>query len=369
MTPALRRFTLGAYVQARTATWPEASRLFVVGDDFGWSIDDDRARLTATAERLGYEVAPASWARFARRQAVFHHDHFGGLQPRWLDSSHRLGLSYFHGRPGSSGYPEFDRAYEMLAAHAERIDRVQVTHAEMHELVLGAGVDSERVFRIPIGVDLERFRRADSGTRMEARKAFGIPVSAFVVGSFVKDGVGLAEGLQPKHVKGPDVLVTVLERLQPAIPELFVLLTGPARGYVRTELESRRIPYRHAVLGSRDELAGAYHALDVTVVTSRQEGGPKAVLESLAAGVPLVSTRVGQAPEVVVDGESALLADVDDVDGLVHAVSRVHDDPQLAQRLRDAGRPVAEANAEERLDGRWAALLDGFVDGGAARGD
>ena len=52
MTTALRRLALGTYVPARTASWPEASRLFVVGDDFGWSIDDDRERLTATARRL-----------------------------------------------------------------------------------------------------------------------------------------------------------------------------------------------------------------------------------------------------------------------------------------------------------------------------
>src|SRR5204863_5232833 len=123
----------------------------------GWSIDDDRSRLTATARRLGYVVAPTGWARHARRQAVFNHDHFGALQPRWLDSSHRLGLSYFHGRPGTPGYPEFDRAYEALRANASRVDRVQVTHDEMRELVVEAGVPGERVFKIPIGVDLEHF--------------------------------------------------------------------------------------------------------------------------------------------------------------------------------------------------------------------
>src|SRR5207244_11821293 len=121
LTSAPTRVALGAYVPARTASWPEASRLFVVGDDRGWSIDDDRARLTATALRLGCTVAPSSWARFSRRQAVFHHDHFGALQPPWLESSHRLGLSYFHGRPDTPGYPEFDRAYETLRRNAGRI--------------------------------------------------------------------------------------------------------------------------------------------------------------------------------------------------------------------------------------------------------
>jgi glycosyltransferase involved in cell wall biosynthesis len=365
MKAALRRLALGAYVPARTARWPDASRLFVVGDDFGWSIDDDRDRLSATAQRLGYEVGPSPWARFAERQAVFHHDHFGALQPGWIVSSHSLGLSYFHGRPGTPGYPEFDRAYEALKRHAKRIDRVQVTHAEMHELALSAGIDPANVHRIPIGVDLENFPLVDEVRRTRAREELGIPMSAFLVGSFVKDGVGLGEGAEPKFVKGPDTLVATLARLRESIPELFVLFTGPARGYVRSELDSRGIPYRHVLLGSRSDLAGAYHALDVTLVASRQEGGPKSVLESLAAGIPLVTTRVGQAPELLIDGENGLLADVDDVDALVAAVSRVHADAALAGRLRPAGRLTAEANADERLDGRWAALLDGFVRKGA----
>ena len=360
---------LGAYVSARTASWPDASRLLVVGDDFGWSIDDDRVRLTATARRLGYEVAPARWARFARRQAVFHHDHFGALRPRWLDSSNRLGLSYFHGRPGTPGYPEFDRAYETLRNSASRVDRVQVTHGEMHELVLGAGLDPEKVFRIPIGVDIERFPLGDASTRAGARSALGLPSSAFVVGSFLKDGVGLGEGLEPKLVKGPDTLVETLSSLQNSISELFVLLVGPARGYVRRELERHGIPCRHVQFDSREELARAYHTLDVSLVTSRQEGGPKALLESMATGVPLVTTAVGQAPDLIVDGQNGLLAEVDDVEALAAAVLRIHDDAALAARLRAGGRPTAEANADEMLDERWAALFDGFVERRSTRED
>jgi glycosyltransferase involved in cell wall biosynthesis len=356
---AATRIALAAYVPARTRAWAEHSRLFVVGDDIGWSIDDDRARLTATANRLGYEVAPSRWARFARRQSVFAHEHFGALQPRWLDSSHRLGLSYFHGRPGTSGYPEFDRAHDALQRHAGRVDRVQVTHGEMEELVLAAGVEPAKVFRIPIGIDLERFSLGDDAARRAARAELGVPEAAFVVGSFQKDGVGFGAGLEPKTIKGPDVLVAVLAGLR--LPDAFVLLTGPARGYVCNELTRRGVPYRHVQLPSREDLARAYHALDAYVITSRQEGGPKGVLEAMAAGVPVVTTRVGQAPEVVDDGRNGLLADVDDVDGLVDAVRRIHEDTSLRASLRTAGRPTAEAYAEERLDPLWAELLDGFV--------
>jgi glycosyltransferase involved in cell wall biosynthesis len=368
MTTALRRLTsapsralLGAYVPARTASWPEASRLFVVGDELGWSIDDDRVRLTAAARRLGYEVAPQSWARFARRQAVFHPNHFDALRPRWLESTHRLGLSYFHGRPGTHGYPEFDRAYDALRRNAARIDRVQVTHAEIHGLVIAAGVDPEKVFRIPIGVDIARFPLGDASDRTSARAAFGLPEAAFVVGSFAKDGVGMGDGLEPKLVKGPDTLVASLGQLRESIPELFVLLTGPARGFVRRQLEGLGVPHRHVHLRSRDQLAAAYHALDVQLVASRQEGGPKAALEAMAAGVALVTTRVGQAAELVVEGENGLLADVDDVEGLVGAVTRIYEDREVGERLRSAGRLTAEAHADERLDRHWAELLDGFV--------
>ena len=325
-------------------------RLFVVGDRLGWSIDDDRTRLAATARRIGYRIGWNRSLRFLRMQAVFQHNHFNALQPRWLESTHRLGLSYFHGRPGTSGYPEFDHAYDALRRNAGRIERVQVTHAEMHELVVGAGVPAERVFRIPIGIDLEHFPLGPERAGPE-----------FVVGSFVKDGVGMDDGFEPKLLKGPDVFVAVVSRLRQAVPELSILLTGPARGYVRRELDRLGVRHRHVFAASRDELAAAYHGVDVCLVTSRQEGGPKAALEAMAAGVPFVSTRVGQAAELVVDGENGLLADVDDVDALVAAVERVYGDAELRARLRRSGRETAESNAEERLDPLWAALLERFV--------
>jgi len=130
---------------------------------------------------------------------------------------------------------------------------------------------------------------------------------------------------------------------------------------VRRELEERGISYVHQLLRSREELALAYYALDVYLVTSRQEGGPKATFEATAAGVPLVTTRVGQAQELLADADDALLADVDDVDALAAAVHRVYEDATLVERLRSNGRAKAEMFGEERLDVLWDELLDGFV--------
>jgi len=356
------RLALRGLVGARSLTWAPCSRLFVVGDRGGWSVDEDAAHLAAAARRLGYEVGPQGWARFGGRQAVFHTSHFEAFQPRWLESSHRLGTAYLHGRPNTPGMPEFDDAFAALRRHAGRLARVQVTHDEMYELVLSAGVEPSRIFRIPIGIDLEHFPLGDADARARARETLGLPASAFVAGSFQKDGVGWGEGLEPKLIKGPDVLVAALERLRGLVPELVVLLTGPARGYVLSELERLGIPYRHVVAGPRAELARAYHALDVYLVTSRQEGGPKGVLESMATGVPLVTTSVGQAPQLVEHERNGLLVDVEDADAIAGSAARVRDDAALVAALRAAGRTTAEANAYEHLDGLWAALLDRFVE-------
>jgi glycosyltransferase involved in cell wall biosynthesis len=352
------RIAFGGVVGARTRRWLPYSRLFALGDRGGWSVDEDARQLEAAARRLGVPVAPPRWAAFAERQAVFHSSHFEALSPPWLGSSHRLGTAYLHGRPGTPGMPEFDAAHEALRRNARRLDRVQVTHAEMHELVLSAGVDDARVFRVPIGIDIEHFPLGDPALRRRARAALGVPEAAFVVGSFQKDGVGFGQGLEPKVVKGPDVLVAALERLHAGVPELHVLLTGLARGYVRRELARAGVPHTHLRASSRAELARAYHALDLYVVASRQEGGPKAVLESMATGVPIVSTRVGQAPDLIDPERSGLLVDVEDVDALVEAVLQV----RAGVDWRAAGRATAEAHAYERLDPLWRELLDGFVE-------
>jgi glycosyltransferase involved in cell wall biosynthesis len=293
---------------------------------------------------------------------VFLTSHFEALQPRWLESTHRLGTAYLHGRPGTAGYPEFDTAFESLCGQADRFDAIQVTHAEMHELVLAAGVDSSRVLRIPIGIDLVHFPLGDATRRGRARAALEIPDNAFVIGSFQKDGVGWDEGLEPKLVKGPDVLVAALERVSASAPELFVLLTGPARGYVRRELERLGIPYVHFRAKDHTELARAYHALDVYVVPSRQEGGPKAVLEAMATGTPLVTTAVGQVTEIVTPGVGALVVGVEDADGLARHALHLRDDARLRGGLAVAGRALAERYDYGLLDGAWGELLAKLVD-------
>lgn len=340
--------------------WLPARGLAVVGDGAGWALDQDARELVRTMRRCGHRAsarfAPARHgvAFFASREQAI--DQMG----RWRRMAVSVCMPYYHGYPGL-GEESFNRVYEGFRRNHEYVARVQVTHARMRAYLLETGISPAKVHTIRIGVDAAAFRPPTPDERVAVRKRLGIPESALVIGSFQKDGVGWGEGLEPKLIKGPDILLRALALVRTRMPELFLLLSGPARGYVRHELAAAGIPFVHVNLSDYREMPALYHALDAYVVASRQEGGPKAVLESMAAGVPIVSTRVGQAAEIILHGQNGWLADVDDAEAIAHfTLKSLGDRAWLAAYQRHARR-TAEENAYEAQAPLWMAFFDGLL--------
>jgi glycosyltransferase involved in cell wall biosynthesis len=354
----LRRAAVGL----RTREWPPHSRLFVEQEAAEWVLAYEARQLERTARALGVELGPRGWARGVAVQSVFHLSQFTLLLHDFERRGNHLGFAYFHGRPGTPGMPEFDACFDTIRRRHAEIDRVQVTNRSMEVLVLETGIAGEKVHRIPIGIDVEAFALRDAARRDAARRELGLPETAFLVGSFQKDGVGWGDGLEPKLIKGPDVLLAAAQLLRERVPELAFLLTGPSRGYVRAGLERLGIPYRHVLLPDVDSVARAYEAIDLCLVASRDEGGPRAVLEAMATGVPLVTTRVGQAADIVEDGENGWVVEVEDVAAIADRVAHVAGAPSdELERVRRTGRETAEAYSYDALRPRWRALLEGFV--------
>jgi glycosyltransferase involved in cell wall biosynthesis len=346
---------------ATTRRWPPRSRLFLVGESAGWSIDHDLLELGVLAELLGVRLADRRLLSASRGQAAFFGSQFTLLSEPWTPRPHALGTAYFHGRPGTAGMPEFDEAYRVLCARHAELERVQVTHGEMRDLVLSSGIDPAKVFRIPIGVNPAHFEPQTPASRAAARDRLGLPEDVPVVGSFHKDGLGWSDGSEPKLIKGPDVLLEALGTLHGREPNLHVLLSGPARGYVRNGLEGLGVPHVHRRVERYEEIGRLYAALDAYVVPSRQEGGPKGVLEAMASGIPVVSTRVGQAAELVRDGRNGWLVDVDDAEALAERLAFVLARPQGLDAVVAAGLETARANAYDRQAPLWREFFDGFV--------
>jgi glycosyltransferase involved in cell wall biosynthesis len=103
-------------------------------------------------------------------------------------------------------------------------------------------------------------------------------------------------------------------------------------------------------LGYQEDVAPFYAAFDAMMLPSANEGTPVSAIEALAAGRPVVATRVGGVPDVVRDGEDGFLVETGAVDALADRLARLAADPDLRRRMGDAGRArVLPRYSVERL--------------------
>lgn len=336
------------------------STLWIADDAGGWSLSWDARAVYGLAKLLGIRtVLGRPYGVFG--QCVFTLDKYFLRDPkRMFRGGNRIALPYYHGDP-AAGDPIQVACFEGLVRNHSRLSRIQVTHGHMRDVVLSSGIDPAKVHTIRIGIEPAFFPPVDAATRRAARAAVGLPESAVVVGSFQKDGEGWEEGLAPKWIKGPDVFLEIIRILKDRVPELVVLLSGPARGYVKNGLAKLGVPSIHRFAKDYPELASLYHCLDLYIVASREEGGPKAVLEAMSTGVPLVSTRVGQATELITPGENGFLAPVGDAEASADHALRILDDSGLRERLVRAGLDTAAKNAYAAQLPLWRDFFKGFV--------
>lgn len=263
--------------------------------------------------------------------------HFGSrglfLPDTWknIDSSNKIIFTWFHGTEEDKSPANL----AMIKALPEASKKADIVHTSCHiskENLRKWGVPQDKIVVVPLGVDLKLFRPLSKKQKYSIREELKLPQDKIIIGSFQKDGEGWGKGLEPKWVKGPDVFVEVISRLNRDY-DIFVLLVGPARGYVKKELDDSNIPYRHFFVKNYIEMPKYYNALDLYLVTSRAEGGPKAILESMATGVPIVSTQVGMAPDIIRNGHNGLLVEVEDEMALVEKTGTLILDRTLANRL------------------------------------
>ncbi len=337
------------------------SKLYIVGDNAGWSVDDDAKDLQNFAQRLKISAKIVSKTPRPFKQAVHYTSQFS-LSQHIYKPGHKISVDYYHGRPGPEAQESFNACFASLTAYHEHIARVRVSTKEMEEIIKSSGIAPEKVMRIPIGIDTSLFTPVTEASRIRLREKLNIPHEAIVIGSFQKDGVGWDEGLEPKLIKGPDIFIDVLSKLRSHIPNLFVLLSGPARGFVKANLDTLGIPYCHHFFKNSAEIASLYDALDLYLITSREEGGPKAVLQSMAKKIPLVTTEVGQAKDLVKHGENAMMANVGEVGSLTAFALEVLSNTDLRDRLTELGLRTAEEHSLENQLPLWKTYLQPLID-------
>ncbi len=172
---------------------------------------------------------------------------------------------------------------------------------------------------IPNGVDGARF---DAGQRDWQQ-----PARIFSAGRIV-------------YQKGLDLGLRALAQLTELDWYWHIAGDGPQMAHLKLLAQELGIQERVTFLGwqSQDDLTKCYHQANLFLFPSRHEGMPNAVLEAMASGLPVVATRIAGNEELVVDGETGVLVDPEDIDSLRDGLGPLLSNADQRQRMGHASR-------------------------------
>ncbi len=243
-----------------------------------------------------------------------------------------------HGRT----FPDYPRPRRMLANRlllARRDRVVGVGRAVRDALIANEGMPAGRVEVIPNGIDLSPYADAPRH-REEARRELGLRPDELAILQVAR--------LDPlkDHATAVRTMAHVAARRPGA--RLFLVGEGAEEGAIRDLVRRHDLGGRVQFLGLRADVARLLAAADVGLLTSLSEGIPLALIEAMAAGLPVVSTDVGGVPEVVEDGRTGLLAPPAGHAALGESILRLADDPALRRSMGAAGRERAAAVFSDR---------------------
>jgi glycosyltransferase involved in cell wall biosynthesis len=214
-------------------------------------------------------------------------------------------------------------------------DCVLVNADAVRDWLVDEGYDPRNIVVIRNGVDTGRFNGPRDGDRI--RTEFGIPAGAPMVTVVSR----------LTRLKGLEHFLEAAAALKPRYPEARFLIVGETSPHDRAYLhelvalaERLRVADRVIFAGLRSDVPALLGSATVAVMPSLNEALSNVLLESMAAGAPLVATRVGGTPEAVIHGETGLLIEPGDAAAIARSVARLLDDRDLACRLGCSARDL-----------------------------
>lgn len=269
------------------------------------------------AKRIARELrafAPDLLHVHSRRGA----DLFGGIAARRADVPAVLTRRVTSAEP---------RAWARLKLRAYR-RIIAISTAVEAELLERFGVDRSVVRLIPSAVDAHRYRPRDAHADLTA--ALDLPVEAIVIACVAQ--------LIPR--KGHETLLRAFARLACGDPTLYLVCfgRGPLEAALARRVAELGLTERVRLAGFRGDLAELLPGATLLAHPAEREGLGVAVLEALAAGVPVVAARAGGVVDAVEHGVTGLLVPANDAAALAAAIGRVLAEPGLRDRLVAAGR-------------------------------
>ncbi len=226
------------------------------------------------------------------------------------------------------------------------------------------GFDAERVAVVHNAVDTDRFIPGD---RAAVRDRLGIPADASVVGMFASF----------KEQKNHAMYFRVAQRILARHPNTWFLCVsyvpwypwshGTADQYqisLRELLENSRLGDRMRILTDRTDVEQLYRACDITVLTSRREGTPNVVLESMASGVPVIATDVADNALILDEASGGNVVPLDDDAAMADRACRLLGDADALRSASACARRAATTRYPLRL---WASTIGSLYEQACGR--
>jgi glycosyltransferase involved in cell wall biosynthesis len=232
------------------------------------------------------------------------------------------------------GSPLRERVNRLTAALDDRV--IAVSEAARRVEILRGGVPPEKTVVIPNGVDPLAFGRPTPQAAERVRGSLGLPPQSILIGYVGR--------LHPS--KGVDDLLRAFASVVRRFPRARLLLAGEGEERWRLEQLSSETGLAGAVffLGDRRDVPFLLQGLDVFVMPSREEGMPNAVIEAMAAGLPIVATSAGGTQELIEHGCSGLLVTPGDVAGIAESIISLVADRERASTLACEARARASVS-------------------------
>ena len=212
---------------------------------------------------------------------------------------------------------------------AKLTDKVIAVSNEVREYQIQyTGISPHKIIVIDNGVNVQRFAdQEDAG--LSLRHEFQISVGTPLI--------GIIGRLQPQ--KDHENFLKAAVQIRSKLPDARFLVVGdgPLREELMAQAQTLGLGSSVIFCGIRQDIPAVMAAIDLLVISSKWEGLPVTLLEGMAACRPVVSTAVGGVPNVVADGQAALLVPPEDSLALANACLRILQDPALAQSLAQAG--------------------------------
>ncbi len=210
------------------------------------------------------------------------------------------------------------------------------------------------------GVNLRRFSPAGEEERREAREALGLSQDDFVVGL-----VGLVGPRKRQHVA-----VEALGRIRESCPGLHLVFAGEPFGstrayadHVKRLVAAKGLEGGVSLVGFREDVRTVYAAMDLNLLISEEEGFGRTIIESGAMEVPSIGTRIGGIPELIAEGKTGALTDLDDAEGLAGWIRLAYENREnwrlMGKRAREWVSERFSIEAHVRgMEGVWREVVE-----------